>query len=370
MQLPMKLGIGGGIMFSISVFFLFIAFPKILKSQIHKASALIPGSEMRNLWADLPIPLDFRIFLFNITNAEAIAQGENPIVKEVGPFFYDEYKQKVDLVDREEDDTLEYSLKTTWKFNAAKSNGLTGEEEIVFPHLLMLGIIMGTLKEKPTAMGLVGKAINSIFQKPESIFIKAKVKDILFDGLPIDCTVTDFAGSAVCTILKEQAADLVNDGENKYLFSFFGGDEHEIFVEFEPMTGTPVSARKRLQFNIFIQPIDKLKLMKNFPYALLPLLWVEEGILLEGDFIKQLKSVFTVLKVVAAFKYIFLFGGLGMCGAAGYLQYRKRVSNTMEVTKMPENGSKPSTRDGDDEKKEWPLNVQTLQGAAVPANLD
>lgn len=59
-----------------------------------------------------------------------------------------------------------------------------------------------------------------------------------------------------------------------------------------------------------------------------------------------------------------------MGGAAGYLQYRKRVSNTMEVTKMPENGSKPSTGDGGDEKKEWPLNVQTLQAAAVPENLD
>lgn len=44
---------------------------------------------MRDLWADLPIPLDFRIFLFNITNAEAIAKGENPILKEVGPFFYE-----------------------------------------------------------------------------------------------------------------------------------------------------------------------------------------------------------------------------------------------------------------------------------------
>ena len=40
----------------------------------------------------------------------------------------------------------------------------------------------------------------------------------------------------------------------------------------------------------------------------------------------------------------------------------------MEVTKMPENGSKPSTGDG--EKKQWPLNVQTLQAATVPASLD
>ena len=69
---------------------------------------------------------------------------------------FSEWKKKLDLVDREEDDTVEYSMKNTWIFNPAKSNGLTGEEEVVFPHLLMLGIVLGTLKEKPTAMGLVG----------------------------------------------------------------------------------------------------------------------------------------------------------------------------------------------------------------------
>lgn len=51
----------------------------------------------------------------------------------------------------------------------------------------------------------------------------AKAKDILFDGLPVDCTVTDFAGSAVCNLLKTEAKDLVPDGENRYKFSLFGG---------------------------------------------------------------------------------------------------------------------------------------------------
>lgn len=69
----------------------------------------------------------------------------------------------------------------------------------------------------------IGKAVNSIFHNPDSVFVTAKAKDILFDGLPVDCTVTDFAGAAVCNVLKTEAKDLVPDGENRYKFSLFGG---------------------------------------------------------------------------------------------------------------------------------------------------
>jgi len=72
-------------------------------------------------------------------------------------------------------------------------------------------------------LDIAGKAVNSIFHKPDSIFIKAKAKDIMFDGLPVDCTVTDFAGAAVCNVLETEAKDLVPDGEKRYKFSLFGG---------------------------------------------------------------------------------------------------------------------------------------------------
>lgn len=52
-------------------------------------SALYPNSEIRELWSDLPIPIDFKIYIFNITNAEDIEKGAYPHVKEVGPFFYE-----------------------------------------------------------------------------------------------------------------------------------------------------------------------------------------------------------------------------------------------------------------------------------------
>lgn len=75
--------------------------------------------------------------------------------------------------------------------------------------------------------------------------------------------------------------------------------EHEIDMDFEPMTATPISAHKRLQFNMFIHPVPKFKLMKNFPEALLPLFWVEEGILLDDQFVNKVKMVF---KAIAAVK--------------------------------------------------------------------
>lgn len=66
------------------------------------------------------------------------------------------------------------------------------------------------------------KAVDSIFKKPDSVFVKVKAREILFDGLPVDCSVKDFAGSAVCGILKSEGKDLMNDGDDHYRFAIFG----------------------------------------------------------------------------------------------------------------------------------------------------
>lgn len=67
-----------------------------------------------------------------------------------------------------------------------------------------------------------GKAIDSIFKKPKSLFVRVKAREILFDGLPIDCTVKDFAGSAVCSVLRSQEENFVVVEPNKYKVSMFG----------------------------------------------------------------------------------------------------------------------------------------------------
>lgn len=62
------------------------------------------------------------------------------------------------MVDREEDDTVEYCNKATFIFNQAKSApGLTEDVVLVFPHAMILGMILATVREKPAMVGLAGK---------------------------------------------------------------------------------------------------------------------------------------------------------------------------------------------------------------------
>ncbi|GBP51882.1 Sensory neuron membrane protein 2 [Eumeta japonica] len=46
-------------------------------------------SPMYEKWRKLPIPLIFKVYLFNVTNPEEVNGGERPVLSEVGPYVYD-----------------------------------------------------------------------------------------------------------------------------------------------------------------------------------------------------------------------------------------------------------------------------------------
>lgn len=67
--------------------------------------------------------------------------------------------------------------------------------------------------------------------------------------------------------------------------------------DFDPMTGTPLKAYKKIQFNVMVGPISKVKLMKTFPEALFPIFWVEDGLELGPILIKPLKVAYTQILI-------------------------------------------------------------------------
>ncbi|KAL7302061.1 hypothetical protein TKK_0005294 [Trichogramma kaykai] len=522
MQRMMKFGIGGVSLFTFGVLFGWVLFPMLLKTMIHKQIALKEGGPTRALWSKFPFALEFRVYLFNVTNPEEIKNGAKPILNQVGPYFFEEWQEKVNLEDREEDDTVEYAIKNKWIFVPEMSEGLTGEEELMLPHVFILVMVMGTVRDKPAALPVVNKAVNSIFKNPSNVFVKVKAMDLMFNGLPIDCRVSDFPGSAVCAELKKQAelGNLQIEGPDQYRFSLLGakndtpaakrvrvlrgikklndvgvvvgfdgrsnistwdddfcdrfngtdgtifhpwlyenedvvsfapdlcrslsttfqqhtsvaglktnryvaflgdpqqspeqrcycpapdkclkagvmdlhkclgapmvashphfylGDKeylsmvdglnpseenHGIFLDFEPFTGSPLSARKRLQFNIFITKVEKFKVMKNFPDALLPLFWVEEGVVMPDWLLKQVKMGHTMVKIVKYMKWMMVLGGLGLCAFAGYLYYQGQ-RKAGEIERVEANGTKPGSTE-----KIAPLNVSSLHSVRVPVMVD
>ena len=78
----------------------------------------------------------------------------------------------------------------------------------------------------------------------------------------------------------------------------FSQEDHEIFIDFDFFTATPVHARTRMQLNIPLMPVEKFKLMATFPEVLMPVVWLEEGVWLPDDLVKQVKMAHTAMKAV------------------------------------------------------------------------
>lgn len=41
------------------------------------------------MWEEFPIPLKFKVYIFNVENPSEVQQGANPIVREIGPYIYE-----------------------------------------------------------------------------------------------------------------------------------------------------------------------------------------------------------------------------------------------------------------------------------------
>lgn len=46
-------------------------------------------SEIRQMFVNIPFPLEFRVYIFNVTNPKEVDSGEIPTVQEVGPFCFE-----------------------------------------------------------------------------------------------------------------------------------------------------------------------------------------------------------------------------------------------------------------------------------------
>lgn len=71
-----------------------------------------------------------------------------------------------------------------------------------------------------TYHGALDKALDSIFNKPKSMFIKTTIRDLFFNGIRFDCSVQDFAGVAVCNALKEKKETLIEESDSIFRYGF------------------------------------------------------------------------------------------------------------------------------------------------------
>lgn len=56
--------------------------------QCEQSATIIDGSEQYQRFVNLPQPLQFNVYIFNVSNPMEVQQGDLPIVTEIGPYVY------------------------------------------------------------------------------------------------------------------------------------------------------------------------------------------------------------------------------------------------------------------------------------------
>lgn len=85
-----------------------------------------------------------------------------------------------------------------------------------------------------------------------------------------------------------------------------------------------------MQFNVPLKPHKKVAYMKDLPDVLLPMFWIEEGVALNATYVKQLKDLFKLMKIVDVVKWVILVASVFGMGVGGFM-YMKNSSG-MTVT--------------------------------------
>lgn len=79
--------------------------------------------------------------------------------------------------------------------------------------------------DRAPMLPLIARAINLLFKAPKDIFWTGKAMDIMFNGIPIDCTSSDFNAKATCSVFESGEIKAIQPMEepDMFKFSIFGG---------------------------------------------------------------------------------------------------------------------------------------------------
>ncbi|XP_041666404.1 lysosome membrane protein 2-like isoform X2 [Cheilinus undulatus] len=72
-------------------------FRNLMHERLKKEIVLVEGSRVFESWKTPPPPVYMEFFFFNVTNVEEFLQGEKPVVNQVGPYTYREYRYKTNV---------------------------------------------------------------------------------------------------------------------------------------------------------------------------------------------------------------------------------------------------------------------------------
>ncbi|KAH8339199.1 hypothetical protein KR074_006881 [Drosophila pseudoananassae] len=257
-----------------------ILFPNMVHKKVEQSVIIADGSEQYKRFVNLPQPLNFKVYIFNVTNPDRIQQGAIPIVEEIGPYVYKQYRQKKVKHFSRDGSKITYVQNVHFDFDADASAPYTQNDRIVAlnmhmnaflqvfereitdifqgfanrlnsrlnrtPGVRVLKRLMERIRGKRKSVlqisendpGLalllvhLNANLKAVFNDPRSMFVHTSVREYLFDGVRF-CINPQGIAKAICNQIKESGSKTIREqSDGSLAFSFFGhknGSGHEVY---------------------------------------------------------------------------------------------------------------------------------------------
>merc|ERR1719295_1186191 len=157
---------------------------------------LIEGGPVYDAWKAPTLPTYTTMYLWNVTNAEAVKEwGVKPNLQEVGPFVFEETVEKVNISHFHDNGTVSYTRKRFWYYIPEFSVGSLEDNVTMvnFPVMAALGAKknMGYFEK----MGFMG-TLSMMDTQP---FVTKRVREFLFEGYDdMLLSMASFSGQDTC----------------------------------------------------------------------------------------------------------------------------------------------------------------------------
>ncbi|XP_046394257.1 sensory neuron membrane protein 1-like [Ischnura elegans] len=237
----------GGASLVIAGFLLgYVVFPTAVRLRIIQSVQLSRGSDALQRYIKTPMPVQIKVYVFNVTNPSEVQHGSAPpLLRQVGPYVYDLYKDKVEIEEDFDLDTLTYYMRNTYHFNRGRSIG-EEDDRITVLNAPLLALIDRTASKSAPMLTFLNTVLAELFStvaprrsarnvRPSpsqlSPFMETTVGGIMFHGVPIKCSRSGifrgFVKSLVCQAIGSESAPSIwrSDGgdgfeDGDFLFAF------------------------------------------------------------------------------------------------------------------------------------------------------
>ncbi|XP_036672330.1 sensory neuron membrane protein 2 isoform X1 [Drosophila suzukii] len=278
-----------------------ILFPNMVHNKVEQSVIIADGSEQYKRFVKLPQPLNFKVYIFNVTNPDRIQQGAIPIVEEIGPYVYRQFRQKKVKHFSRDGSKISYVQNVHFDFDADASAPYTQDDRIValnmhmnaflqvfereitdifqgfanrlnsrlnqtpgvrvlkrlmerirgkppfsWVHGIMISIVDGVksvlqISENDPGLALLLVHLNAnlkaVFNDPRSMFVSTSVREYLFDGVRF-CINPQGIAKAICNQIKESGSKTIREqSDGSLAFSFFGHKNGSGHEVYEVHTG-------------------------------------------------------------------------------------------------------------------------------------